>query len=1383
MASIIVDLSDDIKKIQSLKTEIQEVKKELGSINVNVHLDIKRDMEAKLKSLTSQYDALVKKVSEAEGKVIASTQRINQAAEKIIAAQERLAKAAGAQPQAGNASSGANAAAANAETASVQAQAKAYDELADEIDAVMGTKTQNIRRMIEEEKAISNINEELKRMKKLNRTGTYSGSEIKRMEQLNASLLQHKTALSELRQSLNNSFKLDNAAATSMNALSQSLARMRMTYRELTEEERNSPFGKELLSSIQQADAKIKQLDATIGNHQRNVGNYASGWNGLGMSIQQIGRELPSLAVGWSTFFLAISNNLPILSDEIARARREYNELKAAGQKATPVWKQVVSSLFSWQTALTVGITLLTLYGKEVVEWIGGLFKARKQIDLNAESLKAFNEAMLEGGKNAQQEITTLNLLYRATQNTAKGMNERLAAVDELQKRYPSYFGNMSKEEILAGKAADSYVRLAQSITAAARAQAALESIKKQQSIILENEQKIDEAYIRRSQIEEEEARFREKEKKAQSSPYGNVGLSIERKDIQDRLDDVDKEIAGYRSAIYQANKLSVDLESRINIEDLIYDPQGTEEGKTKAIDSLKGFLEELAALREDNEDRQVELMEEGTDRQIAGINLRYNREIAEVKRLEDKLKKAQGGSLTDEQQGLFGAAYSGIRGKRDREYDAAVSSRYAAELQAMQDYLKEYGTFQQRKLAIAQEYAEKIAKAQTEGERMALERQRDSAVAQVNTDALKMDIDWVTAFSGLDGVFSDVIRPVLEQVKEYMKSDEFRRLDASDQSSIADAARQMEEAVGGLANVKFSDLGKGVKVLQQSVLDLNDAKMREAEAIERLQEAQEEYEKALKDGTQEQADIAKLALDEAQNKADAASKNVDAQQNIVKKNSNQLNDTVTTLDAKLKNVTQGLQQLSSGGLSGLYQGITKLVKGFGGTAEKLGDIELVGAIFSALDALKEGIVPILESVPGQIFGVLNNVVSDIFSGDIFVTLFDSLRDGIGGFWDAITFGGFSSWTSSSNAKEVQETIDRLTDRNEALKESMDALNDTMKQAKGTQTVEASKRAEEYQKEINRNYLDIARAQAGYHGSHHSWQYYMGWSEEWIEWIRENIDETFSGTDSLWSWTPEQMQILKSNSEIWEAMKNAGEGGYGGRVTDKLDDFIDQAGKLDEIVENTYELLTQISFDSMYDSFIDNLMNMEYAAEDAADDISEYFMRAMLANQIGYLYSDKLKEWWKKFGEAMENDGKLDEDEIRDLRDEYLDYVNEALDLRDNLAAATGYGKETQEQQSATERGFETMTQDQASELSGRFTAVAESNYRIEGGITQMSGNISAMAAEMHDTYGIADEMRSILANSYLELQEINENTGESARYLKEIRADIAMVKQNTARI
>lgn len=279
------------------------------------------------------------------------------------------------------------------ETTSIQAQVKAYEELKAEIGDVLGTRGQNIKRLIEEQNAIRLLNAEIKKItKSQGESSSLSSAQQRRLEQLNNSLLTHKTTLAEVRQSLSANAKLDNAAATSMDALSQSLGRMRAAYRALTESERTSSFGKELLVSIQQADAKIKELDAMIGNHQRNVGNYASGWNGLSMSIQQIGRELPSLANGWRTFFLAISNNLPILADEIKRARIQFEALKKSGQTATPVWKQVVSSIVSWQTALTVGITLLTLYGDKLVKWgkdvlIGesATEKLKKQmIELNA---------------------------------------------------------------------------------------------------------------------------------------------------------------------------------------------------------------------------------------------------------------------------------------------------------------------------------------------------------------------------------------------------------------------------------------------------------------------------------------------------------------------------------------------------------------------------------------------------------------------------------------------------------------------------------------------------------------------------------------------------------------------------------------------------------------------------------------------------------------------------------------------------------------------------------------------------------------------------------------------------------------------------------------
>lgn len=325
MAGIFVNVNDDIQNLRKLKSEINEVKKALKGINVTVDFDIKKDLEAQLKSLTTQYDALASKISETEGKIMLSTQRINETTNKIIEAQNKIVGNATGQSMQQQAI-----ASNNAETLSVQAQARAYDELKADIDSVLGSRSENIKRMVEEQTAIRMINAELKQMEKAS-GGSYSPSQLKRIEQLNNALFTHKAALAEVRQSLNNNAKIDNAAANSMTRLSQELERMKMAYRELTQEEQRSPFGQELLASINQVDAKLKEMDASIGNFQRNVGNYGASFNGLNVSVQQIVRELPSVSMGLNTFFLAISNNIPILTDEIKRAKIANEELKKSG--------------------------------------------------------------------------------------------------------------------------------------------------------------------------------------------------------------------------------------------------------------------------------------------------------------------------------------------------------------------------------------------------------------------------------------------------------------------------------------------------------------------------------------------------------------------------------------------------------------------------------------------------------------------------------------------------------------------------------------------------------------------------------------------------------------------------------------------------------------------------------------------------------------------------------------------------------------------------------------------------------------------------------------------------------------------------------------------
>ena len=762
MAGIFANIESDISKLNQLKSKIEEVKKSLKKINVKVDIDIAQGLEERLRGLTTQYDALVQKVSQAEGKIIASTQRINQASEKIIKAQEQMAKAASGQGTANTQGvSGGNTAATNAQTASIQAQAKAYAELADEIDAVMGTRSQNIKRMVEEQNAIRIINEELKRMQKLNQTGVYSASETKRIEQLNASLLQHKAALSELRQSLNNSFKLDNAAATSMNALSQSLARMRMTYRELTEEERNSPFGKELLASIQQADAKIKQLDATIGNHQRNVGNYASGWNGLNMSIQQIGRELPSLAMGWNTFFLAISNNLPILTDEIKRAKDEYNALKAAGRQATPVWKQVVSSLLSWQTALTVGITLLTMYGDEIIKWAGNLFKARSSVESLDKQMQNINEKMKSNNAGYGENVVALRSLaeeWSIKDNQAEFNKLGISINDarDAEKAFVTYTDDIIEAFKL-------------------RAQAAAAS-----SLA---EEKYREALIKRNEADIESAKGPNASDRAKTSFIQNMptggGIArmpqissyeedakraeeIRKKRIQGMYDEAEAaEKAGDSYfKLYEAKK----QESDGKLKGL---GLGNGLGNEQSISDIESYLNELSRLREENEDRQVELMEEGTDKEVAEIELRYKRMREKVQELEKNLYNAQGGKLTKEQTVMFNIAYTGIDNLQSRDVkkatEDAVKERIQAEREAMNEYLKEYGSYLEKRSAIADEYAQKIAKSGGENtwQGKLLTKERDGLFANLDAEALKT----TSAISGLFGDMTDKTLAELERI------------------------------------------------------------------------------------------------------------------------------------------------------------------------------------------------------------------------------------------------------------------------------------------------------------------------------------------------------------------------------------------------------------------------------------------------------------------------------------------------------------------------------------------------------------------------------------------------------------------------------------------
>lgn len=1350
MAGIISNVDSDVQKLRKLKNEIENVKKALMGINIKVDIDIAKGLQSQLTSLLGQYDTLVDKIAAAERKIMLSTSRINKATEKIVQAQEQVSKPVVIPTQSGNTSTQTN----TAETASIQAQAKAYDDLRTEINGILGTREENVKRMIDEMNAIRLINVEIKKINKSQ--GDYSSlssTQQKRLEQLNNSLLTHKTALSEVRQALNNNAKLDNVAATSMNGLSQSLSRMRIAYRELTEEERNSPFGKELLASIQQADTKIKELDTTIGNHQRNVGNYGKQWNGLSMSIQQVGRELPSLAYGPKVFFSAISNNIPILADEIKRARTEYKLLKESGQSAIPVWKQVVSSLFSWQTVLTVGITLLTLYGDKVVDWVAGLFNAKNVMKPLVDIQQQLNDVQLKGVQNAQSEITKLELLYKATQNASKPIRERKKAVDELQKSYPDFFKNLSEEEILTGKAADAYARLTSSIIASARARAAQDKMTENAKKILENEAKITEEYAKRENAQlklDKQIELRNKiDREANPDMYAGrqmmVGAAL------GKVEEIDEGIAKLRREIYELNKSQNELAQNIDVNDLIFNPNedsskiGEKERKRrqeeaeKLLKQQEQLAEQLLSLRRKNQQDEINLRADGMEKKLAQIDLDYQKELDAIESAREKAKKD---GTYEQQSPLLDEAEENVFKRYQQAVTETHKQEAEAQNEAMNRYLKEYGTFQQKKDAITKEYNDKMAKVTTEGEKKLLQKEMEEALSSVDMDKLKQEINWELIFGDLNKVSKKSLEQVKQQLKTFKNSDEYKNM-AVDQKKVIDEA---------LNNIQSTIIDKG-GLLGDLPEQLDALRI----AQDELKQAQDEYNKSLKSGTDAEKEAALKKKNKAEKNVQNAETNVTRSADKTQKSLITLTDTVTQLGSSSEMSLSQIGNLAAG-----------LVDTFSEAGSKIGGI--VGTVFSLLDGIeKQGFD-----------GFVKNVFSSVFGAGASM-------------WNTLTFGGFNKlFGIGGNAKEVQDSINRLTDRNETLQTSIESLTDEIKASKGTKSVAAYRSAYEYQKEQNSNYLNIAREQAGYHNSHKSWQYYMRWSAEDLKWIQQNINKNFTGTSSLWELTPEEMEKLRSNVDIWTKMQNAGKGGYGERVTDKLDDYIEQAGKLEELTDNLYEGLTGMSFDSMYDSFVSSLMDMEKSAEDVADDISKYFMQAMLSNAIGEQFSDKLRTWYDKFGEAMKDDGTLDNNERKELMDEYMGYVDEAMKLRDELAAATGYDKISQEStsQSASSKGFQAMSQDTGEELNGRFTAlqIAGEEIKNQNIIQSQSLNLLTVKADAllsinTETRNIADDTRDLIAQSYLELVQISENTGAIVKPIIQIQKDMAEVKNNTSKL
>ena len=502
-----------------------------------------------------------------------------------------------------------------------------YTEIVDNILTYDSHVTKLTADTIQNKIRIKELNDELKSLDKEYKNGTIGITEY-----LNKSALlkQRQTELSEQNKQYSNLIRNHSAViistASSYNEMNAAVLALEKRLKNMPKDSFLGVEGQKTLQQIQTLKNELKSMDAQMGNYQRNVGNYASHWNGLNMSVQQVARELPSLAVGWNTFFLAISNNLPMLADELKKARIEYQAMQEAGQKGIPVWKQLTKSILSWQTALVVGITLLSVYGKDIMDWVASLFKGKGAIDDIVSAERMWVDAIKEGRSSSIKERKELELLYKATQDTSRSMQERNAAVDELQRKFPEYFENISNEDFLAGKAADSYNRLAGQILKTAQARAIQDKLVERSKEQLEYEDQLNNLFYERSVLNN---KIRDAERRLTKGPAAATNAARDIYDLGKEAADLDEKISEMQNKLRENERQTIKLENKLNIDDLLTPLGKTESEGKKSADEQAKYQEDIAKRLSET---RISLIDDEYEKERAKAQNKYEENIASIK-------------------------------------------------------------------------------------------------------------------------------------------------------------------------------------------------------------------------------------------------------------------------------------------------------------------------------------------------------------------------------------------------------------------------------------------------------------------------------------------------------------------------------------------------------------------------------------------------------------------------------------------------------------------------------------------------------------------------------------------------------------------------------
>ena len=1266
---------------------------------------------------------------------------------------------------------------------SVRNLRKEYERISlEEERAAAGSKslTDKIR---EQKEVIGQIESDIKSLEKAYQGAAPGKAKVAVLDELNAAkkaLEEEKGVLSGLQAEQEKTCAGSKRLSMQLRELQDSMARMRLEGKQDTEEYRKMAQQAALLSDTL---ADLNTQTKILSNDDANLQGFMSGVSGLA--------GLFTTATGALSLFASENENLAKIQTRVQSVmaitmglQQVFNTLNkdSAFRLVTVVKMKNLLTAANTRLAVALGIStgaaqalmatltlgLSAVVTGLVVAWDRYSTAQEKAAEKAREMVKIESDGRAQMIKTRFEIESTLASLKKFTGTK----DEEKSKVEELNRKYGESFGYYDTVaqwyDILQQKG-EKYIQML-------FLQAKVQSLVNKAT---EADEKVNE--IKASKPEDVDGSMgwfaRMGLYMAQSESYGQVDAQsmiseYNEKAKEKAVREAEEVRDGYLAEARKLQEEYLDIGKEFDLGDHAKpDPNAAK----KEQQSEEQRASELLKLQMKNRQAEIDLLKESGEKRRRQIRLNYDKEIAELAAQEKKWKDAQKGSLTGEQESSLKEAREKAAAARDGDLAKVTREENDAARQSMLDYLKEYGTYQQKKLAIAQEYAEKIRKAQEAGnygEVLRLGRQQKEETAAVEITSLKADIDWDGLFGNFGGLLEEQLRPTLEKLRKYAASDEYKNAGAEDKQVISELIAKLEDrSASGINRNMFKDVSRDLAAYQTTLRDLTDAKEREKAAADELVTAQERLKKATESSDPAGIKEAEELVATAGEAFDAASASVAVLTEANDKAAQDLRTSSTNAVSSLTGLAEGLQSLKSGSLAGVAQGLGKLgeaTKNMGGVMGSVGSTlaetfsnggiigQIIAAVLSILDVLKDGIGYIVSSLIDSILDAVNGILKNILSGELFTQIGSSLFYGVRDILDTVTFGLFSS---HGNAKEVNALVDRLTESNKYLTTAIEKLTNEMASSGGARSTEYYRSAYDKQKQKIENDRQMLEAKMGYNSAHHSNNYYIGKAMGSGDWdtVSAYLGKSVRDTDSLWRLSPEELARLQELPDIWEKL-------HSGKYDQSkwLDEYVSDANTLLELQQQWQEAITDTSFDGIRGGMKDLLKDFETDSKDVIASVDEFMENAILKSIVNGTYSDELKKWQETFAEFM-SDGILSKDEADTLRGRYSDIFERARAKKEEMfdtAGITEEGKSTT--QTGRAGGFSAMSQDQGTKLEGMFTSGLNHWVSIDEKTEDVAGRMAS--AEGH-------------------LAKIAENTGKSAGFLNEIKEDIKRIIRDGLRM